>query len=80
MPRKKTRASGTDRATARSLYSQIVAREVMPPCSRCVRSQLACKLRAGQGACVKCELDGKSCDLFLTREDGECLPLIVVSF
>lgn len=70
MPRKKVRVANSERLISRSIYENIVAKEVMPPCSSCTRSKEVCKLRAGQGSCVRCTAGGRRCDLFLTREDG----------
>lgn len=70
MPRKKVRATDSDRSIARGSLESIVAKEVMPPCSQCTRAKETCRLRAGQGSCVRCSAEGRSCDLFLTRKDG----------
>lgn len=70
MPKRKARATDSDRLEARGILENIVAKEVMPPCSQCTRSEEKCKLRAGQGACVLCTRLGRRCDLFLTRQDG----------
>lgn len=75
MGRRKKPVSGSDRRYAQALLVDIVAREVMPPCSSCSQSGEKCRLRAGDCVCVRCLRLGRRCDLFLTREDG--MPLFL---
>ena len=66
MPSKKKSAKGAERTEARADLAAVFAQEVMPPCSQCTRAKEACRLRVGQGACVRCTEGGRKCDLFLT--------------
>lgn len=79
MPRKRKPVSGAERRLGQSLLADIVAVDVMPPCSVCVSAGEKCRLRAGDCVCVRCTRMGKRCDLFLTLEDGKSFEVIIFS-
>lgn len=70
MPTRKRRAQAANRDQARNALLDIAGIEVMPPCSTCITAKERCCLRAGDGACKRCILLGRKCNLFLTLEDG----------
>ena len=77
MPKRKTAAKGVQLKKAKALLKDIVAEDVMPPCSHCLSAKETCRLVLGECVCVRCTSLGKGCDLFLTVEDGTYSVLVI---
>jgi len=78
--KRKAPVEGVGRKKSKFLVADVVAQDVMPPCSSCSNSngKKKCRLVAGECVCTECALVGKKCDLYLTVEDGTSLLFLVL--
>ena len=50
----------------------------MPPCSFCARNGWRCRVYLGKAIYLCCSFKEKTCDLYISRKNGECPCLLLL--